>query len=154
MGVFMGHVKIWPHVTLVALLCAVVGGTAAALLVRHHQKNETHALGSAARIERVDGDVGIDHNAKTGSDARFVQATTNTPVAAGDRIYARDNARTSLAFPGRHFASLNPRTALDVMYLTDDRTQLALRDASALFDVGNLPQGGLFEVATPQCAYD
>jgi hypothetical protein len=154
MGVFMGHVKIWPHVTLVALLCAVVGGTAAALLVRHHQKNETQALGNAARIERVDGDVGIDHNAKTGSDARFVQATTNTPVAAGDRIYARDNARTSVAFTGRNFARLNPRTALDVMYLTDDRTQLALRDGSALFDVGDLPQGGLFEVATPQCAYD
>src|ERR1700753_490939 len=142
MGVFMGHVKIWPHVTLVALLCAVVGGSAAALLVRHHQKNETQALGNAARIERVDGDVGIDHNAKAGSDSGFMQTTTNTPVAAGDRIYARDNARTSVAFTGRNFARLNPRTALDVMYLTDDRTQLALSDGSALFAVCNLPQGG------------
>ncbi|HST53729.1 MAG TPA: DUF6600 domain-containing protein [Pyrinomonadaceae bacterium] len=153
----MRQVKIWPHVTLVALLCAVVGGTAAALLVRHHQNNqnnEAQTLGSAARIERIDGEVGVDHNARAGSDAQFVQATTNTPVSAGDRIYARDNARASVAFTGRNFARLNPRTALDVMYLTDDRTQLALRDGSALFDVGELPQGGLFEVATPQCAYD
>lgn len=150
----MRQTKLWPHVTLVALLCAVVGGTAAALLVRHHQKNQTQALGNAARIERVDGTVGIDHNVGNGSDAQFVQATTNTPVAAGDRIYARDNARTSVAFTGRNFARLNPRTALDVMYLTGDRTQLALRDGSALFDVGEIPSGGLFEVATPQCAYD
>lgn len=154
----MRRTKIW-HVTLVALLCAVVGGTAAALLVRHHQKNETQALGNAARIERVDGDVGVNHSVNKGSntngtDTQFVQATTNTPVAAGDRIYARDNAHTSVAFTGRNFARLNPRTALDVMYLTDDRTQLALRDGSAIFDVGDIPSGGLFEVATPQCAFD
>jgi hypothetical protein len=153
MGVFMRRTKIW-HVTLVALLCAVVGGTAAALLVRHHQKNQTQALGNAARIERVDGDVGVNHNINDGSNTQFVQATTNTPVAAGDRIYARDNAHTSVAFTGRNFARLNPRTALDVMYLTDDRTQLALRDGSAIFDVGDVPSGGLFEVATPQCAFD
>jgi hypothetical protein len=150
----MRQAKIWPHVTLVALLCALVGGGAAALWVRHHRNTETQALGSAARIERVDGDVGVNHNVGNGTDTQFVQATTNTPVAAGDRIYARDNARTSVAFTGRNFARLNPRTALDVMYLTDDRTQLALRDGSAIFDVGDIPSGGLFEVDTPRCAFD
>src|SRR5205085_1693785 len=102
----------------------------------------------------VDGEVGINRDVKDGTDAQWLQATTNTPVSAGDRIYARDNSRASVAVNGRNFARLNPRTALDVMYLTDDRTQLALRDGSALFDVGRLPSGGLFEVATPQGAFD
>src|SRR5437868_11679156 len=100
--VFMRQVKVWPHVTLVALLCALVGGGAAALWVRHQRNNEAQTLGSAARIERVDGEVGIDHNAKGGTDAQWVQATTNMPVAAGDRIYARDNSRAAVAFTGRN----------------------------------------------------
>jgi hypothetical protein len=40
------------------------------------------------------------------------------------------------------------------MYLAPDRTQLALRDGSALFDVGALAPGQLFEVATPFGAVD
>ncbi|PYS95029.1 MAG: hypothetical protein DMF65_14620, partial [Acidobacteria bacterium] len=150
----MRQVKVWPHVTLVALLCALLGGGVAALWVRHQRNNQAPTLNSAARIERVDGEVGINHDVKDGTDAQWLQATTNTPVSAGDRIYARDNSRAAVAFNGRNFARLNPRTALDVMYLTDDRTQLALRDGSALFDVGRLPSGGLFEVATPQGAFD
>ena len=138
----MRQVKVWPHVTLVALLCALLGGGVAALWVRHQRNNEAPTLNSAARIERVDGEVGINHDVKDLGDAQWLQATTNTPVSAGDRIYARDNSRAAVAFNGRNFARLNPRTALDVMYLTDDRTQLALRDGSALFDVGRLPPGG------------
>src|SRR2546423_10223782 len=152
--VFMRQVKVWPHVTLVALLCALVSGAAAALWMRHQLNNEAPTLNSAARIERVDGEVGINRGVKDGAGAQWIQATTNTPVSAGDRIYARDNSRASVACAGRNFARLNPRTALDVMYLADDRTQLALRDGSALFDVGALAPGQLFEVATPQGAVD
>src|SRR5919198_6639276 len=75
-------------------------------------------------------------------------------VSVGDRIYARDNSRAAVAFTGRNFARLNPRTSLDVMYLAPERTQLALRDGSALFDVGSLAPGQLFEVATPFGAVD
>ena len=38
--------------------------------------------------------------------------------------------------------------------MNDDRTQLALRDGSAVFDVGYLDDGDLFEVATPYGAVD
>ena len=78
----------------------------------------------------------------------------NTPVSVGDRIYTRDNSRTSLAFTGRNFATLDPNTSLDVLALQDRRTQLALRDGSAIFDLGYLNPGDLFEVGTPYGAVD
>src|SRR4029079_5593325 len=59
-----------------------------------------------------------------------------------------------LAFTGRNFARLNPNSSLDVIALEDRRTQLALRDGSAIFDVGYLEPNELFEVATPYGAVD
>jgi hypothetical protein len=72
------------------------------------------------------------------------------------RFFTReeDNSRASVAFTGRNFARLNPNTSLDVLSLADERTQVALRDGSAMFDVGYIPSGGLFEVATPYGAVD
>ena len=66
----------------------------------------------------------------------------------------RENSHASLAFTGRNFARLNPNTSLDVIALNDRRTQLALRDGSAIFDVGYLAPGELFEVGTPYGAVD
>lgn len=157
----MRQFKVWPHLTLVALVCALLGGGAAALWVKHQQRDALKTLPSAARVERVDGQVGVSHNVAGATDAQqqqpqqqWLEATTNMPVSVGDRIYARDNSRASVAFTGRNFARLNPRTSLDVMYLAPDRTQLALRDGSAMFDVGALAPGQLFEVATPFGAVD
>jgi hypothetical protein len=157
----MKQLKVWPHMTMVALVCALLGGGAAALWVKHQRSNELKTLPSVARIERVDGQVGVSHNVAATPDAQqqqeqgqWLQATTNMPVSVGDRIYAREDSRASVAFTGRNFARLNPRTSLDVMYLAPDRTQLALRDGSAIFDVGALAPGQLFEVATPFDAVD
>src|ERR671921_1015150 len=152
----MRRIKAWPHLTLVAIICAALGGGAAALWVRHQRNDgEAKALPSAARVERVEGDVGVGRNAAGSEDSeRWFEATTNTPLSVGDRIYARDNSRASVAFTGRNFARLDPRTSLDVMYLAPERTQLALRDGSAIFDVGELDRGQLFEVATPFGAVD
>src|SRR5258705_76048 len=80
--------------------------------------------------------------------------TANQPFSVGDRIYTRENSHASLAFTGRNFARLDPNTGLDVLELSDDRTQLALRDGSAIFDVGYLDPGQLFEVGTPYGAVD
>ncbi|HJQ34822.1 MAG TPA: DUF6600 domain-containing protein, partial [Pyrinomonadaceae bacterium] len=143
------------HLALIALACALLGGGAAALLMKHRQGGEVKTLASAARVERVDGQVGVGHNfGEDGDAAQWVEATPNTPLSVGDRVYARDNSRASVAFTGRNFARLDPRTSLDVMYLAPDRTQLALRDGSAVFDVGELGDGQLFEVATPFGAVD
>jgi hypothetical protein len=59
-----------------------------------------------------------------------------------------------VAFTGRNYARLDSGSALDVLSLADHRTQLALRNGSATFDIGELEDGELFEVGTPYGAID
>lgn len=152
----MTNLRVWPHLTIVAVLCAVLAGVGVAMWMKHEQTVQAEALPNAARIQRVEGDVALSNstdNANT-TDAQWVAATENQPFSVGDRIYTRDNSRASLAFTGRNFARLNPNTSLDILSLADRRTQLALRDGSAVFDVGYLSPDELFEVATPYGAVD
>ena len=138
----MHNIKLWPHLTILGVLCAVIGGVGMALWLKHEQTVSAEALPNAARIQRVDGDValsnGLADNSSTETDSQWVAATENQPFSVGDRIYTRENSHASLAFTGRNFARLNPNTSLDVLSLSDRRTQLALRDGSAMFDVGYL----------------
>jgi hypothetical protein len=123
--------------------------------MKHEQTASANSLPNAARIQRVEGEVALDNtNAGNAENEQWIAATENQPFSVGDRIYTRDNGRASLAFTGRNFARLNPNTSLDVLALNDERTQLALRDGSAMFDVGYLDSGDLFEVATPYGAVD
>ncbi|MBV8857241.1 MAG: FecR domain-containing protein [Acidobacteria bacterium] len=149
-------IKLWPHLTLVFIVCAVFGGVAAALWMRHEPKAEAFSAPRAARVERVDGEVGLsrDLGANANDESNWVELTPNTPLTTGDRLYARDDSRASLAFTGRNFATIAPDSALDVVSLSDRRTQLALREGSAIFDVGQLAPDELFEVATPYGAVD
>ena len=150
------NVKVWPHMTIVAVICAIVAGLGVGWWVRHERTAEASAIPNAARIQRVDGNVALNNAGSNNepTDADWVQATPNQPFSVGDRIYTRENSHASLAFTGRDFARLNPNTSLDVLSLADQRTQLALRDGSAMFDVGYLAPGELFEVATPYGAVD
>jgi hypothetical protein len=151
----MKNVKVWPHLTIVAVVCAVLAGGGVALWMKHEQTASANALPNAARIQRVEGEVALDNtNAGSADNEQWIAATENQPFSVGDRIYTRENAHASLAFTGRNFARLNPNTSLDVLALSDDRTQLALRDGSAMFDVGYLDSSDLFEVATPYGAVD
>jgi hypothetical protein len=160
----MNNIKVWPHLTIVAVLCALIAGVGVAFYLKHEQTAQAAELPNAARIQRVDGEVAFLNDGLYANDAnrqsnevgqtQWVAAKPNQPFSVGDRIYTRDNSRTSLAFTGRNFARLNPNTALDVIALNDRRTQLALRDGSAIFDVGYLAPGELFEVGTPYGAVD
>jgi len=151
----MREIKVWPHLVIVAVVCAVLAGVGVALWMKHEQTASAEALPNAARIQRVEGEVALNNsNAGNTESDDWIRATENQPVSVGDRIYTRDNSRTGLAFTGRNFARLNPNTSLDVLSLEDRRTQLALRDGSAVFDVGYLNSGDLFEVATPYGAVD
>jgi hypothetical protein len=154
-GGFMKNVKVWPHLVIVAVVFAVLAGVGVAWWMKHEQTASAEALPNAARIQRVEGEVALNNSdpASAQSD-QWITATENQPFSVGDRIYTRDKSRTSLAFTGRNFARLDPNTSLDVLALSDDRTQLALRDGSAIFDVGYLDSGDLFEVATPYGAVD
>src|SRR5258705_11882443 len=155
----MNNIKVWPHLTVVAVLCALVAGVGVALWMKHEQTVSAEALPNAARIQRVDGEVALNNglaNNQTsgGADAQWIVATPNQPFSVGDRIYTRDNSHASLAFTGRNFARLNPNTALDVIALNDRRTQLALRDGAEIFDFAYLAPGELIEVGTPYGAVD
>lgn len=151
----MSSIKVWPHLTVVAIICALGAALGVAFYMNHEQTASAESLPNAARIQRVDGEVALNNGLyENGSDGQWVSATPNTPFSVGDRIYTRDNSRASLAFTGRNFARLNPNSSLDVISLADQRTQLALRDGSAIFDVGYLQPNELFEVATPYGAVD
>jgi hypothetical protein len=145
----MKGIRLWPHIT-VALVVALLAGLGVAFWIKQDRTASAEELPHAARIQRVDGEVAFaDGLADSNANPEWVTATPNQPFSVGDRIYTRDNARTSLAFSGRNFARLNPNTSLDVVSLGDRRTQLALREGSAIFDVGYLAPGELFEVGTP-----
>src|ERR1051325_7839147 len=151
----MSSIRVWPHLTLVAVVCALVAGLGVAFWMKHETTVSAEALPNAARIQRVDGEVALNNGLySSGDNDQWISATANTPFSVGDRIYTRDNSRASLAFTGRNFARLNPNSSLDVISLADRRTQLALRDGSAIFDVGYLQPNELFEVATPYGAVD
>ena len=97
----MKEVKLWPHLTIVAIICAVLGAGAVALWMKHEQRVAAESLPNAARIERVEGQVALN-NSLSAPETEWVAASPNTPVSVGDRIYTRDNSRTSLAFTGRN----------------------------------------------------
>jgi hypothetical protein len=151
----MNRIKVWPHLTIVTVVIALIAGLGVAFWMKHEPTASAQELPYAARIQRVDGDVAFsDSLPNTDANTQWVAATANQPFSTGDRIYTRDNASTSLAFIGRNFARLDPNTSLDVVSLGDRRTQLALRDGSAMFDVGYLQPNELFEVGTPYGAVD
>src|SRR6267378_4477627 len=122
----MDRFKTWPHLAIIGLLCLVLGAGAAVLWVKHERTAEASALPNAARIDRVNGEVGLnrglDNNA---SNAQWANAEQNTPISVGDRIYTKNNSDASVAFTGRNFARLDPNTSLDVLSLAEQKTQVA-----------------------------
>ena len=151
----MREIKVWPHLTIIAVIIAVAAGVGVGLWMKRNQTASAESVMTAGRIAKVDGDVSVaSATTTTGSELQWSQAAANTPFSVGDRIYTNDNAQASLAFSGRNFARLQPNTSLDVLSLDRQRTQLALRDGSAMFDVGYLEPGQVFEVATPYGAVD
>jgi hypothetical protein len=149
----MKRINIWPHATLV-VGCALIAAMIAVFWTRYERSAHASALPNAARIERVEGQVGLNHSNDSATNSEWIAATANTPISVGDRVYAKDSSRAEVAFTGRNFATIDANTSLDVLDLSNQRTQVALRDGSALFDVGSIASGESFEVATPCGAVD
>ncbi len=152
----MNRIRMWPHGALIILAFAVVGAAGALLWTKYERKAEASSLPNAARIERVEGQVGVSQSAQNSdaTNSQWVTATQNMPVTVGDRIYTKQNSRTQIGFTGRNVATMDANTSLDVLDLSEGHTQVALREGSALFDVGSIGSNDLFEVATPCGAVD
>src|ERR1041384_4834390 len=131
-----------------------VSGVAYLVTRGSNAEADTSVQPVAARIDQVDGSVGLARTYADNEQPDWTEATVNTPVSIGDRIYARSGAHASIALTGHDSVRLNPEAALDVLGLADRRTQLALRSGSAIFDVGALASDELYEVATPCGAVD
>jgi hypothetical protein len=138
-----------------AFLAGVIVASIIYFVSRSSPKADDNLALRAARIERIDGDVGIAHPETQEEVAAtdWEEASRNAPLTTGDRIYAREGSRAAVAFTGRNYARLDSGSALDVLSLADRRTQLALHNGSAIFDIGELEDGELFEVATPNGAF-
>ena len=149
----MNRIKLWPHITIMAGVVALIAAVGVGFWLKQEQPASAEEMPYAARIQRVDGEVAFSDSLPNSNAAdtngEWTAATPNQPFSVGDRIYTRDNSHASLAFNGRNFARLSPNSSLDVVSLQDRRTQLALRDGSAMFELGYLAPNELFEVATP-----
>src|SRR2546422_7538915 len=66
----------------------------------------------AARIDQVDGSVGIARASAENEQLDWSEATVNTPVSIGDRIYARNGSHASIALTGHDFVRLNSEASL------------------------------------------
>ena len=138
-----------------ALIIVVVLAGIALLLTRGGSNAKANSIQPmAARLDKLDGSVGIARVVNGDQEPDWREATVNTPITVGDRILARDYAHASVALSAHNYVRLNPSTSLDVLALQDRETQLALRSGSALFDVGALGSDDLYEVATPYGAVD
>src|ERR1044072_1463182 len=148
----------------ISLRTGLIGLFIAALLAaavvyfksRSEPTAEAKATPFAARIEQVDGSVGKASALNNPSDTEinWEEVNRNTPLVAGDRVYAREGLTATVAFTGHNSARLDSNSAFDVLTLADRPTQLALRNGSALFDIGELDNNELFEVATSDGAVD
>src|SRR2546428_174837 len=68
--VLMNRIKVWPHVTIVVMVVALIAGVGTWFYLRHEQTAEAEALPYAARIQRVDGQVAFcDDRANTDANA-------------------------------------------------------------------------------------
>ena len=150
----MNRIRLWPQAILIVFGIAMVAGAAVFIWRKYEPTASAKTLPNAARIERVDGQVAINHSLDNSSNNQWTAATANAPITVGDRLYTRENSRSEIAFTGRNFATVDANTSLDILDLSNERTQVALREGSALFDVGSLGSGLTFEVATPCGAID
>src|SRR6266403_3277704 len=104
----MNRLKAW-HMVAIAVLCAGVGAAAVGLYYKHEQSVQASALPNAARIERIDGEVGLNNTLNANGNGAAANtdwqtASANQPFTVGHRIYTRDRSRAALAFNGRNFA--------------------------------------------------
>src|SRR6266850_8479863 len=98
-GGSMQDIRVWPHLVVIAIVVAVLAGAGVLLWTKHRAGVDDTTRIAAARLDRVEGDVGVSQpsagDAANASKSQWTAARTNMPVSVGDRIVARENAHAS-----------------------------------------------------------
>ncbi|HEX5685183.1 MAG TPA: DUF6600 domain-containing protein [Ideonella sp.] len=104
--------------------------------------------GRVARLGYVSGQVSFS---PAGEDD-WAQAVINRPITVGDRLWADAGSRAELQVGGA-MVRLNDNTAVSVLNLDDDITQLQLTEGSLNVRVRRLEPNQYVEVDTPNLAF-
>jgi hypothetical protein len=102
-----------------------------------------------ARLSYVDGTVSF----QPGGQGEWGQASRNRPVTIGDKLWADNNSRAELQ-TGQASIRLSSMTALSLLNLDDQTTQMRLAEGSINFRVRELREGDVYEVDTPNLAFN
>jgi hypothetical protein len=101
------------------------------------------------RLSLVDGEVSFWRSGA----ADWAQGRVNTPLAAGDELYAGPESSLEIQIGSRAYVRAGERTQLGLSALEPDYLQLRVPHGTASLDLRALVAGTTFEIATPHGAF-
>ena len=113
------------------------------------QEDEQNATASPLRLSYVEGTASFS---RLGTE-NWVEAQTNTPLAAGDALYIGSDGNLELQMGGRAFIRADDDTQLTLVNQTVDFVQFKITSGRVSFDLRTLPTGFSVEVDTPNAVF-
>lgn len=105
--------------------------------------------GRVAQLSYSTGSVSF----QPGGQGDWVQAVTNRPLTSGDNLWADQSSRAELRV-GSSSIRMDSETSVTFLDLDDHNTQIKLSMGSIIVRVRHLDDGDLFEVDTPNLAFN
>src|SRR5882724_5831274 len=112
-------------------------------------QNQPDPPSRVGRVNMVQGSVSF----QPGGEGDWVDAVPNRPLTSGDNLWADQNSRAEMHV-GSTAIRLNSETSVTVLDLDDRTTQLKLSQGSIILRVRHVDDGELFEVDTPNLAFN
>ena len=100
-----------------------------------------------ARVSYLQGEVSV----QPGDSDDWSWASVNRPLTTGDKLWTQDNARAEVRI-GSTALRADQQTSLSLLNLDDRSVQLGVNSGSVIIHVKHIPDGGFFEVDTPNAA--
>ena len=101
-----------------------------------------------ARVSISQGDTSYQR----GDDQDWNALGANTPLMTGDSLYAAQDGRAEVELGDGNAVRLDNSTALDIVNLSNETTQLGLSQGYVNMRVRNIPDGRTLEMDTPLAA--
>ncbi|TMA82200.1 MAG: hypothetical protein E6J72_03345 [Deltaproteobacteria bacterium] len=133
------------HLTAGFLIAILMTGRAPVALAQRER-----AVGpTPPRLAFVDGQVSFW---RPGAED-WVTAQINTPLAAGDELYAGDGGNVDIQIGGRAYLRAGSGTRIGIDSLDTGYLQLEVTSGHCAVDLKRMPEGQVVEVDTPQGAF-